>query len=288
MIYGAGGKTAPKSGRLGTGSYWPKGTPIYLGTGNVFPQDENVPVPFIPGIPGTQSTPQRPKLQWGQPSRAGIGTIAGRNLNQTTGINPITSPGNMSSTSVIPLQQPRVVSSPRDGSQPIHPNVKPLQMPLERNKNSAESFHKKPSTYRMSSGAGRSMPVDTAFNHNPAATNQQVVRPLPGYAVEAVKKNAATQTFAAMPVRTPKRGGVKGPHRTPPASFATHGQMWSDPNNSFIAGRTQTTNGGTGAGRWAVVKRGAAGGPKPGQAPKVAPGVGTGATGASSCCGAGA
>jgi hypothetical protein len=269
VIYGAGGKTIPKKGRLGTGSYWPKGTPIFLGEGNVFPQDENVPVPFVPGVPGTVSTPQRPAYKFGTPSRAGIATVAGRNLTQTTGENPITSPGNMSSTSVIPLQQPRVVSSPRDGSQPIAPGVKPLQMPSERSNNSAESFHKKPSTYRMSSGAGRSMPVDTAFAHNPTATNKQVAKAQPGFAVEAVHKSATTRTFAAMPVPGPKHGGVKGPHRTPPASFISHGQMWSDPNQSFIAGRTQTTTGDTGLGRWAVIKEGAAGSAKPGQAPAV-------------------
>jgi hypothetical protein len=269
MIYGAGGKTVPKRGRLGTGSYWPKGTPIFRAPGNVFPQDENAPNPFTPGIPGPQSTPQRPILKWGQPSRAGIGTVAGRNLNTTTGENPITSPGNMSSTSQQPRIPSRVVSSPRDGNQPISPAVKPLQMPSERSNNSAESFHKKPSTYRMSSGAGRSMPVDTAFQHNPTATNQQVQRAQPGFAVEAVKKSAAITTFAQMPANQPLRGGVKGPHRTPPASFVSHGNMWSDPNQSFISGRTQSTTGETGAGRWAMIKTGAAGSALPGQAPQV-------------------
>jgi hypothetical protein len=269
MIYGAGGKTVPKRGRNGTGSYWPKGTPIFNSAGNVFPQDENVSIPFTPGTLGSVSVGSRPILKWGDPSRAGIGTVAGRNLTKTNGMSPISSPGNMSSTSTQPLQQPRVVSSPRDGSQPIAPAAKPLQMPSERNHNSAESFHKKPSTYRMSSGAGRTMPVDTAFNHNPQATNQQVVQPQPGFAVEAVKKSADSVTFAKMPQSTPRRGGIKGPHRTPPASFVSHGQLWSDPNQSFIAGRTQTTTGEQGHSRWGVVKQGVVAHAMPGQAPTI-------------------
>jgi hypothetical protein len=270
VIYGAGGKTIPKRGRLGTGSYWPKGTPIALAPGNAFPQDENVPIPFIPGsMPGITSTPQFPVLNFGQPSRAGIGTVAGRNLTQTTGTNPITSPGNMSSTSVIPLTAARVVSSPRDGSQPIAPAVKPLQMPSERSNNSANSFRKKLSTYRMVSGAGRSMPVDTAFKHNPTATAQQVPDVAPGYAVEAVKKSAVNRTFGVVATNGAIRGGIKGPHRTPPASFVSHGNLWSDPNQSFYAGRTQVTSGETGASRWSTIKTSASGSAKPGQAPTI-------------------
>lgn len=36
QVYGAGGKTVPKRGRLGTGSYYPAGTPIFGHRGNVF------------------------------------------------------------------------------------------------------------------------------------------------------------------------------------------------------------------------------------------------------------
>jgi hypothetical protein len=253
QIYGAGGKTKPKRGRLGTGSYWPRGTPIFTAPGTAFPIDNQPDTTNNAKV--LTPPPDYPARSFGEQSRAGIATIAGRNLTQTHGESPLTSLGNYSSISTSQLQQPRVVSSPRDASQPIHPAVKPLQMPHERNGNSAQHIHKKPHTYRTSMGAGRTMPVDTAFQHNDAATNKLIMRPLPKNAVEAVKKSAPVRSIARVPRPMPVFSGIKGPHRTPVASFVTQGNLWSDPNQSFIKGHPQVTTGDTGTGRWEQVKR---------------------------------
>jgi hypothetical protein len=47
--------------------------------------------------------------------------------------------------------------------------------------------------------------------------------------------------------------------RTDAPSFVSDNNNWYDPNNSFIAGQTNTVGGVTGTGRWHTVKRGAAG-----------------------------
>lgn len=242
QVYGAGGKTVPKAGRLGTGSYYPQGTPLYRHRGNVFP-----------GI--HVQKPSFPQLSFGQPSRAGIANVVGQNRAATSPLHPNQSHYNLSTQVLAPAM---VSGSSNDYTnlQPLPPSNVTLAMPHERNTNSASGTKKKPVTFRTAFGASRTMPVDSAFQHNPNANYKHTVRNRPLPAHEAVKKTASERTFARPANPLPKGGGVNPSqqHRTPPASFVSRGNLWYDPNNSFIAGHTTTS--GSGVGRWSIVKKG--------------------------------
>jgi hypothetical protein len=242
QVYGAGGKTTPKRGRLGTGSYWPQGTPVASHRGNVFPGVQVV-------------RPDFPELAFGDTSRASIGTIAGRNQTRSAAFHPNQAHYNLST---LPLAPATVVSSAVDSNnlQPLPPSTAPLQMPHERNTNSASGTRKKPLTFRTVFGASKAMPTDSAFQAQPAAMYRHTAKPKPGYAVEAVKKQDSNRTIARPYNPLPVSGGVRIPRRTPPASFVSHGNNWMDPNNSFIVGAHNSTSGALGAGRWHVVKKG--------------------------------
>lgn len=243
QVYGAGGKTTPKKGRLGTGSYHPNGTPLYLTKGNVFP--------------GIQvERPNFPQITFGDTSRAGIATQSGQPRTQTEPMLPIKEFYN---TATIPLAPAMTVSSSIDMNnlQPDTPfSNNFLSMPHERNTNSASGTKKKPVPFRTVFGAAKSMPNDTPFVHDPNANYNHQIRQRPNSAVEAQKKSASVRTFAHEDNPLPVKGGVnpKQQHRTPPASFVSSGNIWSDPNNSFIAG--QTTIAGQGVSRWGIVKKG--------------------------------
>lgn len=243
QVYGAGGKTTPKAGRNGTGSYHPAGTPLFLTKGNVFP-----------GINPVQ--PDFHQTTFGDMSRASVATVVGQNRVNSTGTHPNKAQYN---TITLPLAPAETVSGieDRNNLQPIPPfGHNALVMPHERNTNSASGTKKKPVPFRTAFGASKSMPTDSAFQHDPNANYGHQIRQRPNSAVEAVKKVATTRTFVHVDNPLPVNGGVnpKQQHRTPPASFVTKGNLWSDPNNSFIAG--QTTVAGNGAGRWEVVKTG--------------------------------
>jgi hypothetical protein len=87
--------------------------------------------------------------------------------------------------------------------------------------------------YRMASGASRTMPADTAFKRVPP---KQIARPAP-----------KAQQFVLPAVRARRL-----------ASFSSRNNVWQDPNQSFLQGKPNL-NGDVGRGRWATVKRGAAG-----------------------------
>lgn len=243
QVYGAGGKTVPKKGRLGTGSYYPAGTPLYLHSGNTFP-----------GI--NVAKPEFHQLTFGDPSRGGIATVVGQDRTKFPALHPNKAHYN---TITLPLAPAMIVSSSneRNNLQPTAPRYAALSMPNERNTNSASGTKKKPLVYRTAFGASKTMPTDTAFQHNPNAMYKHSVRQKPNNTIEAVKKVATDRTFARQPNPLPKSGGMDNSgqqHRTPPPSFVSHGQHWTDPHNSFIAGKT--TIAGAGVGRWSIVKTG--------------------------------
>ncbi len=245
QVYGAGGKTTPKRGRLGTGSYWPGGTPLYLRKGNVFP-----------GIHPEQQ--EFHETTFGDVSRASIATAHGSNRVTTRGIHPNKSQYNVN-TQVLAPAMTVSSSNDRNNLQPVPPTGhNTLVMPHERNTNSASGTKKKPNPYKTVFGAGQSMPVNSNFDHQPNATATHTVRPRPKSAVEAVKRNIgpSARTFGVH-VPEAKPGTSTSPtkqHRTPPPSFISSGNLWSDPNNSFVAGHN--TPAGQGHGRWALVKKG--------------------------------
>jgi len=242
QVYGAGGKTRPKPGRNGTGSYHPQGTPNYLRKGNVFP-----------GIHPEQPTDNQ--LTFGDPSRAGISTVVGQNRTTSKALHPNRMQYNVSTNVLAPAM---TVGSSNDDTnlQPVNPARVTLAMPHERNTNSASGTKKKPATYRTAFGGSKTMPTDTAFEHNPNANYKHTRRPNPRPAVEALKKTDSVRTFARVSNPLPVSGGVnpRQQHRTPVASFLSRNNNWGDANNSFIGGHTGIA--GHGVGRWSIVKKG--------------------------------
>lgn len=241
QVYGAGGKTLPKRGRLGTGSYYPGGTPILLRKGNAFAGIDVVKTDF-------------PEIPFGSPSRAGIATVVGQNRVQTQSLHPNKSQYDWNTQPLCPAM---VVSSSNEPNnlQPVAPSRAQLVMPHERNTNSASGTKKKPNVFRTAFGASKSMPIDSAFQKNPSANYKHTKRQKPHSAVEAVKRNVPERSFARVHKPLPVSGGLKSrPNRTPPPSFLSVNNNWSDSNNSFLGGRT--TIAGQGTGRWQTVKRG--------------------------------
>lgn len=217
-----GGKTFPKKGRLGSGAYWPKGVPI---AGNVFAPNSAVRV---------TPAPVAPRL-FGSPSNAGNNTQFGQNRVTTgqTATHPNAGFQNVS-------QQNRVAPMQLDGyngrfQSPFLSNRDPALVqntviqPHERNR---LPYKKVFGPHHTVSGASRVMPSDTAFH------------PVPP--VQAPRNTIKVQTQVLRVPRSQQR------------SFISRNNLWVDPNNSFIGGRTNI-HGETGAGRWQTVKRGAAG-----------------------------
>lgn len=242
QVYGAGGKTLPKRGRLGTGSYWPSGTPLAVRPGNAF------------GVLDGQAN-QYSQLTFGERSRAGIATDA-QNRVQSQSLHPNKATYNLSTQ---PQMEAMVQSSIIDNNNlgPIPQIRAKLVMPHERNTNSAQVTHKKPLTYRTVFGASSSMAVDTAFDRDPEAQYKRQARTKPKPATDGVFNNVAVRTFARQVKPIPVAGGLdkSANPRTPPPSFFSHGQQWYDPHNSFIKGAT-TASAGHGTGRWNIVKKG--------------------------------
>jgi hypothetical protein len=240
QVYGAGGKTVPKKGRLGTGSYYPGlGTPLYQHQGNIFP-----------GINVEQFDSHQ--LTFGDPSRAGIATVVGQNRVQSEPLHPNKQHYNIITEPLIPAM---IVSSSneRNNLQPVSPKSASLSMPHERNTNSASGTKKKPNPYRTAFGASSTMASDTAFHKDPGANYKHSVRQKPNSAVEAVKRKSTVGRTFGIDNFDHSPSAVDSPtkqRRTPPPSFASHGNIWYDPNNSFIAGQDG------GVGRWSMVKRG--------------------------------
>ena len=241
QVYGAGGKTQPKRGRNGTGSYWPeKGTPLYQHAGNVFPGINVNQAEFI-------------QLRFGDPSRAGIASVVGQDRTASKAIHPNSQQYNVITLVKAPAM---IVSSSNEQKnlQPVPPAIAILTMPHERNTNSASGTKKKPLAYRSAFGAVKSMPVDSAFVRNPTGNYKHTLPLKPQPATEAVfQESLKGRTFAKAAFRAPTVP-LKTPPRVAPASFVSRGNHWFDPHNSFIAGAT--TVAGHGVGRWAIVKKG--------------------------------
>lgn len=209
------GKTFPKKGRLGSGAYWPKGVPI---PGNIFGPNAYV-----------QTTPAPPTPRhFGAPSNAGNNTQFGQS-RVTTGqemVHP--NAGSYSRTVAAKIPAMMINGATQTFENPRSAN--PVIQPHERNTlHSRKVF----GAHRMAMGAGRVMPVDTAFKRVPPA---QLPQP------PATPQNNTTAI-------------VRAQH---PPSFMTRNNLWFDPNNSFLQGKTNV-HGDVGRARWNTIKRGAAG-----------------------------
>ena len=111
--------------------------------------------------------------------------------------------------------------------------VNPVVQPHERN---VLLHNKARKTHHAAFGASHVLPSDTAFRRiHPKEKPRAPVRP---------------QTYTLKVMRNPST-------RVP--SFTSRNNLWVDPNNSFLQGVHNPIAGGTGAGRWQTVKRGAGG-----------------------------
>jgi hypothetical protein len=218
-----GGRTYPKPGRLGTGAYHRGGSPIAV---NPFGPNVDQPVSVQPPAPAV----------FGQPSNAGNGTQFGQN-RVTTGAglpHPNTGFNKISQQASIPP----VTASGADASSPQSPFIS--RAPRGTVQNTTVQPHERNflttrkilGNFRTVSGASRIMPADTAFKRVPPLT-----RP--------VHKAPIQQNVLRIPPKTRP-------------SFVSRNHLWTDPNQSFLQGKTNI-NGEVGAGRWQTIKRGAAG-----------------------------
>jgi hypothetical protein len=227
----SGGKTLPKAGRLGSGSYYPNGSPIKVN-------------PFGPNNESSKLTPVQPPTGgsdrvFGSPSNAGNNTQFGQ--NRVTSGQTATHPNShfrdiSKQPSVLPFtadgftqkpQTPFMQATPKGTIQnyTIQPHERNS---LLRNKVWQPKFH-------AAMGTQRNLPTDTAFVRVPPVENPPARRPVQQYTLNLTRQK---QT---------------GP------SFTSRNNLWYDPNNSFQSGASQTANGTVGKSRWSTVKRGAAG-----------------------------
>jgi hypothetical protein len=208
-------KVSVKRGRLGSGSYWPKGVPI---AGNVFgPNTDQIlpnnPPPAVPfGTPGNNANF----------TRADQGRLGGTTFpHPNAGFNRTT-------------LQNKVPAITRDGDgiyrNPFGHN--PVIQPHEKN---SLPHRKIFGVYRTVSGVSNTLPVDTAFHRVPPKERPKPIVH-PQVSIPAVMSS-----------------------RERPSSFVSRNHLWSDPNQSYLAGRVSPVNGEIGRGRWSTTKKGAAG-----------------------------
>lgn len=92
-------------------------------------------------------------------------------------------------------------------------------------------------------------------------TNVPLIRTVGGANKSGPKSN--TPFHPNPPKRlAPQVGGAqvettKVVNSTKPPSFSSYGNIWQDPNNSFIKGQPSAAGGGVGSGRWQTTKRSA-------------------------------
>lgn len=173
-----GSKVSVKRGRLGSGSYWPAGTPI---SGNVW--GPNTHIPMTNAIPA-----DRP---FGSPGNAGNGTWTGQS-RVTTGLDLPHPNAGFQRTSL----QNKVPAITRDGDgtyrTPHGPN--PVIQPHEKN----SLMHRKVlGIYRTVSGASRTLPSDTAFHRVPPKEKPKPIPTPQTNTLKIMNSKAAPPSFVS-------------------------------------------------------------------------------------------
>lgn len=235
-----GGKTFPKAGRLATGAYF-RGTD----QGNSDQIRGNAFGPNAEALAQRRTT-TGPR-NFGSRSNAGNGT------------SPFDSRLTLGQDSTHPNSGFHMISK-QNYVMPISSNtggrvespfgVNPVVQPHERNMLHAKKAR---TTHHASSGGGNSvLPTDTAFQRRPP---QQIPRNprVPQQQVLRVQFEANGLPKSSGPAFSHESSGTFVP------SFTSRNQLWTDPNQSFLKGQHNPIANATGAGRWQVVKRGAAG-----------------------------
>src|SRR5215472_4099511 len=232
-----GGRTFPKRGRLGSGSYFPnpdqgssdqiRGNPFGPNT-SALARETSIGATRLFGTrsnAGNGTMPIDSRLTLGADSvhpNAGFHRMALQNV-----VQPMTIDGasKLFQTPFINNKSPEFIQST-------------VLQPHSRNRllnNKAIRAH------HTASGASRFMPVDTAF-----ARVHPPQKPRPA---NPPQTNVLRTQF--------ENDGLPRPGHV--SSFVSRQQLWYDPNNSFQKGIVNPIAGGVGKGRWHTVKRGAAG-----------------------------
>jgi hypothetical protein len=200
-----------------------------LGSGAYWPKGGPIAGNIFGPNTDVQMTPTPPASRpFGSPSNAGNSTQFGQN-RATTGQGSTHPNAGFYSIS----QQPKIPAFVIDGRGRIEIPTGPAQdaQPHERNSLMTRKVF---GTYRTASGASSILPSDTAFHSVP------------------VKQNPHPRAAPPVQVVKVQRTSAKIP------SFVSRNNIWTDPNGSFTQGKPNI-NGDIGRGRWATIKRGAAG-----------------------------
>lgn len=229
--YGAGGKTLPKAGRLGSGSFFPgKGHHASI-DGNVFGANWDQPARANAASTGAR---------FGDPNQALLSTTAvGRAANSPPNLAQYPRDSHFQTATYNKLS---ALASGSSGSgndtSPVGIRQNKDIQPWEKTTFSIGRANIKRPPFRASGGVNNSFKQDTAFQRKQP---------------KAVAKTPPPANFDTTKVHGAQRPAV--------GSFQVghSGQMWGDPNQSFIAGVKNSTNGRVGFTRWSTVKRGAAG-----------------------------
>lgn len=225
-----GGKTFPKRGRLGSGSYFPnpdQGASEQI-RGNIFGPNQSALA---------RTTSIGAARLFGTRSNAGNGTmpIDSRLSLGVGAVHPNAGFHPVSNQNRAPAMQ--IDGYSKEFQSPFmsntHPELRPATVVQPQTRN--QLMHKKAiRTHHTVSGASRFMPVDTAFRRTHPPEKPR-------------------------PMNPPQLNALHIQRTTKPPSFTSRQQLWYDPNNSFQKGIINPIAGGVGKGRWHVIKRGAAG-----------------------------
>lgn len=241
FVYGAGGRTLPKAGILGGGAFYPAGHHPSL-QGNVF--GANWDKPEIRSEVNHQYN-----KDFGAPTPSLIMYNAGVARNNPTAM-------------VFPLdthfqratyRKLSMLTHARADASGAYTGVEPTPGAQQVQLHELTTFvhgrvsHQRP-PYRVSGGVNNSLPSDTAFQRRSAPKGAVRQKPQPQTAGDTSLYHGTKERLGT---------GISS-FRVSSHMSGSGGQLWGDPNQSFIAGRKNAINGRIGLGRWQVVKRGAA------------------------------
>ena len=231
-------KVFPKAGRLGSGAYYPGAPNSPRIQGNPFgPNQEPV---------STRTSTAAPR-EFGSRSNAGNGTTP---FDSRVTVGASATHPNSGFRNISKQNRVMAISTNTGGRVESPYGVNPVVQPHERN----QLHHKKQRTvHHTAFGASNILPSDTAFQRRPATELPRNPRRPQQF---VLREQFDTKTGL------PNSGGTPFTHKSADTftpSFVSHNQLWTDPNNSFYGGASNALGQGTGKGRWAVVKHGAAG-----------------------------
>jgi len=238
FVYGAGGRTLPKAGILGGGAFYKAGHHPSK-QGNVFGANWDAPLKL------SQVQDDR---SFGDPTPSLIQYNSGRARNDATSQRfPLNTHFQRASYNKL-----SIMTHARADASGAWVGVEPVTQAQQTQLWETTCFvHgrvsvKRPA-FRVTGGVNNSLKSDTAFQRRPPATR--------------AKAQPQTAGDTSLYHGTRERlGEAISSYRVNSHFSGTGGQLWGDPNQSFIAGRRQAVSGRVGMSRWAVKKRSASDG----------------------------